>query len=610
MKIHQASCNNWHGLTVDEFPVEKLKAAFGTAGNRWFLVKWLGYDDEEDTWEPERSLSKQGCQDSIAEFWRDSGLNPGADFIPDPAGVWRCYTCGKGYKQERTLKAHITRTHKKRQWHGSTADKDTRVDKLKKLQQQLPRVTFDEAVFEVEENKEPKIDNVWIFKYLGSRFRADGSQHADIQARIAAATKAAGQMRNIWAAKSTPLRLKMRIYKTGVCSKLVYGSEAWTLDDKACKMLNGANSKMVARVTGRPIRDEATKGLRTFDIIAWIRARRLQWMGHILRLKGKDEQRLIHKAVEYMYANRKVGDLLIDIPPHRDWDDLKKKASDRTAWRRLVRQVRNDTPPAPKLKITISAKVPGKKLARPKPKTTTQVNAAVSSKQRIANENKKKKIKEAHALLFSSPRTKRARQAQQKTKTKTKKEKRARPLTTRERQDAARAQWAEQYSSAYATHYTKPLEQPRMLQWPPDFSKKPLHKISTKKLSSKSKRKKCSKIMPKTKSKLPPPPPAATNPPPPTTTTTTYVSPTKHRKNMQQLRLQRRKRFRKKSPRKKRQPPQQTPSTAPTPCADPAITNTTAPYTTPTNDIYNGDLIQLCLDLNMDPNPDTTLTQP
>ena len=39
------------------------------------------------------------------------------------------------------------------------------------------------------------------------------------------------------------------------------------------------------------------------NVIAWIKARRLQWMGHILRLKGEEESRLIHKAVEYMFNN-------------------------------------------------------------------------------------------------------------------------------------------------------------------------------------------------------------------------------------------------------------------------------------------------------------------
>ena len=114
-----------------------------------------------------------------------------------------------------------------------------------------------------------------------------------------------------------------------MCSKLVYGCEAWLLDDKTCKMLNGANSKMVSRITGRPIREEASASSKTFDVVKWIRARRLQWVGHILRFKTEDEERLIYKAVEYIYANRKQGDLLMDIPPHSSWQHLKKLASDR-----------------------------------------------------------------------------------------------------------------------------------------------------------------------------------------------------------------------------------------------------------------------------------------
>ena len=75
-----------------------------------------------------------------------------------------------------------------------------------------------------------EIENVWTFKYLGSIFRADGDQTTDIKARIAAATTVAGKMRNIWASSTIQLGLKLRIYKTGVCSRLVYGAEGWILD--------------------------------------------------------------------------------------------------------------------------------------------------------------------------------------------------------------------------------------------------------------------------------------------------------------------------------------------------------------------------------------------
>ena len=74
-----------------------------------------------------------------------------------------------------------------------------------------------------------QLHNVWTFTYLGSRFRADGDQFTDVKARISIAMATAGKLRNVWAARSTPLNLKMRVYKTGVCSKLIYGSETWNI---------------------------------------------------------------------------------------------------------------------------------------------------------------------------------------------------------------------------------------------------------------------------------------------------------------------------------------------------------------------------------------------
>ena len=53
--------------------------------------------------------------------------------------------------------------------------------------------------------------------------------------------------------------------------------------------LNGANSKMMSTITGRTVHEEASAD-KTFDVVMWIRARRLQWLGHILRL---GDERLI-----------------------------------------------------------------------------------------------------------------------------------------------------------------------------------------------------------------------------------------------------------------------------------------------------------------------------
>ena len=78
-------------------------------------------------------------------------------------------------------------------------------------------------------------------------------------------------------------------------------------------MFNGANSRMMSRITGKTIREEVSRKTRTFDVVDHILSRRLQWVGHILLMK---EGRLVHQAVRYMYEHRKDGDLLMDAPSY------------------------------------------------------------------------------------------------------------------------------------------------------------------------------------------------------------------------------------------------------------------------------------------------------
>ena len=170
-------------------------------------------------------------------------------------------------------------------------------------------------------------------------------------------------MRSIWSARTTPLKLKLRIYKTGVCSRLTYGSEAWRLDTKACALLNGANSQMMARITNKSAHEEASSATRTFDIVSWIRARRLQWVGHILRM---DQDRLVFKAARYIADHRTEGDLLMDTPANYSWQELQDLAKDRVGWRARVASLRNRASPSttnnnttPAVTITINPSLPG-----------------------------------------------------------------------------------------------------------------------------------------------------------------------------------------------------------------------------------------------------------
>ena len=126
------------------------------------------------------------------------------------------------------------------------------------------------------------------------------------------ATQRFGKLRNIWWDDNLHLNLRMRLYKSCICSILTYGSEAWKITRKVAAALNGVNSRMVSVITGKTIHEEASNG-KSFDLTMWIRARRLQWLVHILQL---GPERAIRKAVfaMYMYKDPQEGDLLMDAP--------------------------------------------------------------------------------------------------------------------------------------------------------------------------------------------------------------------------------------------------------------------------------------------------------
>ena len=76
-------------------------------------------------------------------------------------------------------------------------------------------------------------------------------------------------------------------------------------------MVNGANSVMLSVITGNTPRQEAVAESCIFNLVRAIRARRLQWLGHILRL---EEERILQRVVKEVYENKSEGDIMMDAP--------------------------------------------------------------------------------------------------------------------------------------------------------------------------------------------------------------------------------------------------------------------------------------------------------
>ena len=180
------------------------------------------------------------------------------------------------------------------------------------------------------------LDNVFRFKYLGSTFTADGNQHFDIDERIAQAMQRCGTLRHVFGSPSLSLSLKLRLYVAAVCSVLIYGCETWTLDDKTIRRINGGNSRMLIRITGRPIRDEARSLTTSHDLVRQIRKLRLRWLGEILR---SGPSRLIYQAIKVQWDGKTKGNLFTDAPETDSLMDLAAIAHDKMKWASLVSKI-------------------------------------------------------------------------------------------------------------------------------------------------------------------------------------------------------------------------------------------------------------------------------
>ena len=129
-------------------------------------------------------------------------------------------------------------------------------------------------------------------------------------------------------------RLKLRLYAVGICTLMTYGCESWTLTKEVCRQLNGANSLMLSRVTGNPVRQEARAATTSHDLLRHVRVMRLKWLAKILR---GDQTSLVFCAAYTQYQMGSPVNLFMDAPQHNSFEDLVAKAADKAAWDEHVR---------------------------------------------------------------------------------------------------------------------------------------------------------------------------------------------------------------------------------------------------------------------------------
>ena len=187
--------------------MDKILAVKDETGsqNRKFLVRWEGYGDEHDSWQPRNNLPPA----VVNEFLIANNLY---DF-EWPGG--RCPHCDRPCKSQHGVKIHARKCWQRpttQNFTGTCAEDKVRQLNLEKAQHVRDHLKCEEVT----------LKNVFIFKYLGSLFAADGDQKQDLKRRIALASSRMGELRHVFNS-GIALRTKMKVYKTAVCSLLTYG---------------------------------------------------------------------------------------------------------------------------------------------------------------------------------------------------------------------------------------------------------------------------------------------------------------------------------------------------------------------------------------------------
>ncbi|KAJ8958057.1 hypothetical protein NQ318_002069 [Aromia moschata] len=131
-------------------------------------------------------------------------------------------------------------------------------------------------------------------RYLGTIFKRQPGVSEEINSRITAGNRCIGALNAVLKNKGISRKLKMRIYKTVIRPIVIFGSDVWTLRKEEVQRIEIWERKVLRKIFGGKIQDgrwERRTNREIYDlfkepnIIGIVRAQRMRWIGHVVRMK-------------------------------------------------------------------------------------------------------------------------------------------------------------------------------------------------------------------------------------------------------------------------------------------------------------------------------------
>ena len=135
-----------------------------------------------------------------------------------------------------------------------------------------------------------KLKEVQHFVYLGGTMSNDGLLDKEISMRCQKAFVSFGKLwHNVFGRRDIKMKVKLQLYKSTVLATLLYGCETWVTKQKHFQKLDAVQYSCLRKMLNIHWTDCVTNvevlGLAGCERVeTLIRARRLQWLGHVARM--------------------------------------------------------------------------------------------------------------------------------------------------------------------------------------------------------------------------------------------------------------------------------------------------------------------------------------
>ena len=243
---------------------------------------------------------------------------------------FECDKCGMTYPNKHGLSVHKGRFCKGRRTARKPSRKGTVADRIiSRLKVEQHQNTYDKVKIGNDE-----LENVFTFTYLGAEISGDGDPLIPVKHRCDVAWGRFGDYRKTLLSAKLPVNMRCRLFESLVTSTMSYGCEAWRMTVPVKRMLNSTNSKQLSLITKRSIHEEAKTP--TLNVLKMIKHRRIEYLGHILRMDPNRTLRRFLLEFSAKQAPFHQGSLMSEVP-FRTLDEMVEAAEDRKAWRQLYK---------------------------------------------------------------------------------------------------------------------------------------------------------------------------------------------------------------------------------------------------------------------------------